>query len=98
MHGLGPDVPLLAGAAVRSSNAGREHTRQLQGEGSLIKASATWEGETLVVEQRADSGAVLRETYSGTRDGGLAVLFQLQSKQADSPLMFRVVYERDDDE
>lgn len=77
---------------------GREHSRQLQEEGELIKATATWEGDSLLVEQRAESGAVLRETFSATADGGLAVLFHLQSKQTESPLMFRVVYERDEDE
>ena len=77
---------------------GREHSRQIENDGGLIKASATWEGESLVVEQRGDSGAVLRETFSPTPDGGLAVLFHLQSKQTESPLMFRVVYEREEEE
>lgn len=76
---------------------GEKHARQL--EGLDIEATAAWEGESIHVVQVGANKAVLKEIYS-LMEGGeqLALIFQLESKFTKTPVQFRVVYDRVDED
>jgi len=73
---------------------GEKHAREMQA-GLRIDATATWEGESLHVVQVGANKAVLEEIYSLVGDGDqMALIFILESKLSDTPIQFRVVYDR----
>ena len=73
---------------------GEPHSREIQ-EGIFVEATASWNGDSISVVQKGEAGGLIREIYS-ILDGGkqLAVVFQLEHKASETPVMFRTVYDR----
>jgi hypothetical protein len=65
-------------------------------EGSLRSASVRWQGEQVVVQERADKGSGrLEEVYTLQPDGRtLVVDFRLEHKALRQPLELRLVFEK----
>lgn len=83
------------GDEVRTYYFGREATRQGPG-GGLRKATVRWDGERLVVEERAVKGSGhIVETYELQPDGhGLLVVWRLEHKAMSQPLELRLAFEK----
>ncbi|HSF14348.1 MAG TPA: hypothetical protein VLK65_02205 [Vicinamibacteria bacterium] len=73
---------------------GEPHSRELQ-EGVFLEATASLNGDSISVVQKGEAGGLIRENYS-LLDGGkqLAVVFQIEHKASETPVMFRTVYDR----
>lgn len=73
---------------------GEKHARAMQA-GLRIEATADWEGESIHIVQVAANKSVLTEIYSVVGDGNqMAFIFILESKLSETPIQFRVVYDR----
>jgi hypothetical protein len=83
------------GDEVRLYFFNRESTRQGPG-GVLRRASVRWQGEQLVVEEKAEKGSGhIVETYSllpGAK--ALAVSYRLEHKSLPQPLELKLVFEK----
>jgi hypothetical protein len=83
------------GDDVRFYYFNRESTRQGEG-GGLRKASARWQGEQVIVEERAEKGSgLIREVYT-LEPGGktLVVDWSLEHKSLKQPLVLKLVFEK----
>lgn len=77
---------------------GEKHARQLPA-GLRIEATAAWEGEAIHIVQVGDNDAVLKEIYTLVGDGAqMALIFQLDTKLTKTPVQFRLVYDRVDND
>ncbi len=73
---------------------GEKHAREMQ-DGFRVEATATWKGESIHVVQLAANRAALEQIFSLVGDGDqMALIFILKSKLSDTPIQFRVVYDR----
>ncbi len=83
------------GDEVRNYYFGRETTRQGPG-GGMRKASVRWEGERLVVEEKAAKGSGhIVEIYELQGDGRtLLVRWRLEHKSMRQPLELKLAFER----
>jgi hypothetical protein len=83
------------GDDVRHYYFDRESTRQGDG-GMLRKASAKWQGDQIVVEEKAEKGSgFVREVYT-LEPGGktLVVDWSLEHKALKQPLVLKLVFQR----
>jgi hypothetical protein len=83
------------GDDVRHYYFNRESTRQGEG-GMLRKASAKWQGDQIVVEEKAEKGSgLVREVYT-LEPGGKAVVvdWSLEHKTLKQPLVLKLVFQR----
>lgn len=73
----------------------RPRTRQGEG-GGLRKATARWEGDQVVVEERAEKGSgYVREVYTLEPGGkSLVVDWSLEHKSLRHPLVLKMVFEK----
>jgi hypothetical protein len=83
------------GDDIRHYYFARESTRQGEG-GMLRKASVKWQGEQIVVEERAEKGSgLVREVYT-LEPGGrtLVVDWSLEHKSLRQPLVLKLVFQK----
>jgi hypothetical protein len=73
----------------------RESTRQGDG-GMLRKASVKWQGEQVVVEEKAEKGSgLVREVYTLEPGGkSLIVEWSLEHKSLKEPLVLKLVFQK----
>jgi hypothetical protein len=84
------------GDDIRHYYFNRESTRQGEG-GGLRKASVKWQGDQVIVEERAEKGSgLVREVYS-LEPGGktLVVEWLLEHKSLKEPLVLRLVFQKE---
>jgi hypothetical protein len=84
------------GDDIRIYSFDRARTRQGEGGGVLRKATVRWEGDKVVVEERAEKGSgFIREVYSLEPGGrALVVDWSLEHKSLRHPLVLKLVFRR----